>query len=721
MTGVFRIFRSMKTKQHAATPWIMLGTALLLPLLLQYVSIALPRDGRFWGFDALAYLPPAWTVLLPAGALLGWALLRGMDIPPLRGSITLLLLLLALVPPLLWPVQTYFYGDGGLLIPQIHRFSVDGGFDADLLLNLKSAPLGGALLLLAMKAGPALGGLFSAFMPADALYPFRWLSALSLLAAALVIALTTRERQRLTLLVALGATAGALLYAGYVEYYAPVFAAITVTVVLAERALTGKGSAWPVYAAYAVAVAAHYLALALLPSMLFLAALRSETLRRRIAALRHADLRTGLAAGGLLIAAWIVAYFAGGFADSPSRIVMPITTQEGPAGVQAYTLLSSWHLADLLNLVALLAPAAAVALPWIWIARFRAKKFGDGVDAYHAMNVLLLGGFAFFANTSLGMARDWDLLAAFGIVLLLAALSALHRRYDERAALGLALVSLLLVQPWMQLHRDPPATAERFERLLDLDSGHIYADYALSGFDALRKYQHREGRLQEEIRLTKRMVALLDYPQHYRELSRMAQILRVSEADSTAALQQWMLGRLEARLETLQASGLTRDYSISVREIDSLTQAIGFLALGNGRYEQVQPLIDAIAKRTRDGSPYPAIAGLGFYQLGVYDVAADHLESAVREGFANAQVYLFLGNALALSRQYSASLSRFEEGVRLFPDDGMLRFTLGRYYVRAGIQPGRAAELLRWCLERRDPAEHADEAAALLRQLGAQQ
>lgn len=709
----------MKTKQHASTPWALLAAALLLPMLLQLATLLLPPGGRVWGFDALSYLPHAMLWIMLAAPLLLFAALKAMDIDPLRTPVSLLLVLAALLPPLLWPMHTYFYGDGGLLIPQIHRFSVDGTADTQMLMNLKSAPLTGMLLLLAMHAGPAIGNMIPALMPTDALYPFRWLSVSSLLVAVLYITRATRGQQRLALLLALAGTAGVLLFSGYVEYYAPVFAAITVYLVAAERALAGKTRLWPALVAFALAVGLHYLTLALLPSLLFLLAVRSEGMRERFRLLRHADVRSGLFAGGIAIAAWIALYFAAGFADSASRIVMPVAAQTSSAGRQAYTLFSPWHLADVLNLLALLAPAALVALLWTWTDRLRQKKFGDGVDAFHAMNVLLMGGFAFFANASLGLARDWDLLAPLGIVLLLAALSALRRRYNDQAAVALALISVLLVLPWSQLHRDARATAQRFENILELDSDHVFGDYALSGFDALRKYQHRNGDLREEIRLTKRMIEILDYPQHYRELSRMAQMLKQSDPETTVALQDWMLARLGQRLETLTAAGAAGDYSISVHEIDSLTQSIGFLALGNGMYDRVRIEVETIALETRDGRPYPAIAGLGFYQLGAYDVAAGHLAGAVQEGFANPSVYLFLGNALALSRQYSESLSRFEEGIRRFPDDGMLRFTLGKYYVRAGIQPARAAELLRWCVERGEPAESVAEARQLLSTLGA--
>jgi tetratricopeptide (TPR) repeat protein len=703
----------MKTKQHAPIPWPMLGAALLLPLGIQLASVLIPVE-RLWGADALRYLHDSVSYAMALLPALLYLILRGMDIDPLRTPLALLLVLLALAPPLLWPMGTYFYGDGGLLIPQVHRFSLNGGFDSGLILNLKSSPLAGILLMLAMKAGPALGSTFAFLMPDDALYPFRMLSILSLAAVVTYILRVSRGRHRLALLPALAGTAGVLFYSGYVEFYTPVFASITIYLIAVERTLTGKAPLWPALVMFVISLAAHYMTLALLPSLILIVGTRTEIIRRRVHALQYADLRLGLVAGTMLVAGWIAFYFLAGFADSPSRVIMPIAAQVSPAGSQSYTLLSSWHLVDMLNLLLLLAPAALIALIWTWIARFRERKFGDSVDAFHAMNVVVFIGFAFFANASLGLSRDWDLPAPLGIIILLAALSSLRRRYDERAAVGLAMISLLLMLPWTQLHRNDAATAERFTHILRLDDGHMYGDYALSGYDALRKYRHRERDLQGEIALTKRMVEILDYPQHYRELSEMAQLLHGTDPGQTISLQKWMLDRLLRRTKILLRKQTDHDYSISVPLVDSLTQAIGFLSRGNGTLAELLPHIDSLARYTRNGKSFPAIDGLALYQRGAYAEAAQLFAAAAGEGFSSPNMYLLFGNALALSRQYSASLSRFEEGVRKYPDDGMLRFTLGKYYVRARIQPARAAELLRWCVSHEEPAALIEEARKLL-------
>lgn len=710
------MLHGMKTKQHAGTPWTLLGAALLVPLALQFAALLLPWE-RIWGIDALRYLPVGVRLAMLLAPLILVLVLRALATEVFRGPVSWLLMILALAPLLLWPVETYFSGDGGLLIPQIHRFSVDGGHDTALLANLKSAPLAGGMLLLAMHAGPLLGEAVPALMPTDALYPFRWISLLSLLAVGAYILRVARGQYRLTLLLALAGTAGALHFAGHVEYYAPVFAAITVFVIAGERAVTGKAARWPAVLAFAVACAAHYMALALLPSLLLVLALRNEGTRRRLPLIRSVDLRGGIVIGSIILSGWILLYFLLGLHDSTSRAVMPVVAQRAAAGTQAYTLLSSWHLVDLLNLLGLLAPAGTIALAGSWVLRFRERKYGDATDAFHALNILLFLGFAVFANATLGLARDWDLVSPLGIIVLLAAISALRRRYDERAGLALALIGVLTVAPWMQLHRDAEATAARFDRVLALDAGHMYGDYALSGYDALRKYRHRMGDRAEEIRLTQDMIALCDYPQHYRELSRMGQQLHATDAGRTIDVQQWMLDRLAARLRQLETAGTRDNGRLSLRTIDSLAQGIGFLALGNGDEAAVRPRLEGIAAGTRGSRPFPAMSGLAYSRQHAYDLAVERFEAALREGFDPPAVYLLLGNALALTQRYSESLRCLELGVRTHPDDAMLRFTLGKYYFRAGIEAERSIELLRWCLEHGEPAEHLREADTMLLQL----
>jgi tetratricopeptide (TPR) repeat protein len=695
----------MATKDTSAPlPRPLLAAAAVVALL-HAAALLLPWQ-RVWGFDMLRYLqlPASFPyALLLAAVVAGvlWLTARKTLKPAVGSAILLAALLLA--PGM----DTFFYGDGPLLIPQVHRYSVTGEYDTALMLNLKSSPLAGALLTLLMTLIPKITTDLS-----TALYPFFWLSKLSLLAAGITIIALTRGTRQVHAVAALAGSAGVLLLMGEVEFYAPVFAAVAVYVVAGERAARDERAVlWPAVAAFVMAVFAHYMAVVLLPSLLYVIA------RRKNARVRAWTFSRVVVISAALIGAGQLLYVAMSAIFPYNRVLMPLGVHASEAGVHQYRLYSLEHIGDMFNLLVLLAPLALAAL-LLYAPPLLRRTGPDPESGFHALVVPPFFIALFFMNTSLGLARDWDLAAAAGIALLLAAVSLTERSGHRHAAAVLIGLSVLLQLPWLLLHEQPQATAERFEAVISLDDENMYGDYALSGYDALRKFDYGEGDRAKEIALTQRMIELVGYPQHYRELTALAQAEYAGRPDSLLAQLDWMLQRLARKSSSLGSQGRKDGYAISIAEIDSLAQAIGMIAVSTGERPGLRARLMFLAQGTRAATRYPAVSAMEQYTAGRYDSAAAAFERALRGGFSSPSLYLFFGNALALSGQYSASLSRFEEGVRRYPDDGMLRFTLGKYYVRAGIQPQRAAELLLWCVENGRPAVHVDEARALLRQLG---
>ena len=260
------------------------------------------------------------------------------------------------------------------------------------------------------------------------------------------------------------------------------------------------------------------------------------------------------------------------------------------------------------------------------------------------------------------------------------------------------------------------ASAARFERVLTLDSDKMYGDYALSGYEALRKYHRNRGNTDKDIAITQRMVELLDYPLHYRELIGAMQPLAQKDGERDATLQSWMLDRLARRAEDLRARGIMRDYSIGMEQIDSLAQAIGMLGMAGGVGAD-EARLARIAAVTRGGRSWPGMDAMRAYADKRYEDAVPLFETALREGHASPGAWLLFGNTLALLGAPAEALEALERGVAAFPEDGMLHFTLGKYYLRANFRPERARELLQWCVDNGNPAEHLDEARAMLARL----
>jgi hypothetical protein len=636
------------------------------------------------------------------------------DVASARGHIPALLLLsLLLLATVLLPMETFFYGDGGLLIPQIHLFSLGEAYDIRLLLDLKSAPLGGALLIAAMHALPAVTSVVGVFEPTTAMYPFGLVSFVSLLAVTLYILLRVSRAERLRASLLLTGTAGVLLFFGYAEFYTPVFACITMFLLEGERSLRRQTSLQPLLVLYVLCLAAHFLSIALAPALMYIIAKRYPSLPLFAVAGRR-PFTASFAALGVLLALHLLASLL----MPDSRIVMPWSEVTTPAGTLSYTLLSPRHLADMINLPLLLAPMAAVLLLSAPLLR---KKMARGAEEarsslnFALLSLLFLAAFVFFANTSLGLARDWDVAAPLGSALLFAALL-WSERWHRGAMLITGLASLLFALPWLAVNLHAPAGSDRFERILRLDDTHMYGDYALSGYEALRKYHRRADDPSREIDLTQRMIELTGYPLHYRELSDAAAVMYREAPEEYERIQMWMLSRLHERAQTMRRDGVVRDYGMSMDQIDSLAQGIGVQALTT-RAPFPEAQLRDIAAITRGGRAWPGISGMQAYASRDFPTAVEHFGEASASGFASPILSLFHGNALALSRRHADALQTLEDGIRRFPEDWMLKFTLAKYYLRAGIERVRAVELLRWCSEYGIPETKVGEFNDVLTQL----
>lgn len=694
---------------------IVIAVAVIIAVILRLLPLLCPWP-RLWGMDMfreLSLLESALFTLLP---LLSLALLRKHDqhtgdaLPGRRFGTHIALIFLA-VCTLLFPLSTFLYGDGGLLIPQIHRYSLDAEYDAGLLLNAKSSPLAGLLLLAFMKVVPAISALFGLNYPVTALYPFTFISLFSLLGVLLyaIIALPRRERYLATYLI-LGAS-GVLLFFGYVEYYAPVYAALLVFLLSSDRALRGEGPITPVLLSFAIALASHFFTLALLPVLLYVLGKRYPGNTIFSAAARRPYIVMAF-----IIIIGIIVYATGGFAISDNRIVMPLTHIETEAGTLQYTLLSSQHLSDLANLLVLLAPAAVLTLPLMLMPPFRGNRQPDSSITFGVLAMTYLFLFVFFANTSLGLARDWDIAAPLGPAMLFTALVWFRER-SRRAMHALGIASICFVLPYLLVQIRSDSATERFERVLRLDDEHMYGDYAISGYEALRKYHTSEGDIDKEIKLTKRMIEILDYPMHYRELIALSWKIEETRREEFTDIQRWMLERLRVRAEHLAARAISRDYSGSIETIDSLAQAIAVQSLSADITGEIDQEIASVASVTRGGRTFPAVEAMRLYSNGRYVEALPRFEQAFAENFESPGVVLLYGNTLALTGSHARALDVLEAGVQRFPENGMLRFTLGTYYYRAGIRRERAMELLVWCLDHGLPPGRLEEAALMLEQL----
>jgi hypothetical protein len=678
--------------------------------------------GRYWGLDFLvdsgksailwrlaAALPLLCFFIRPVRERL---LARK---PTLHSTVPLFLIAAAMTVLFLWPMRTFFYGDGGPLLVQIWRIGEQQAVDMSLLLNWKSSPLAGAIIYGLAVAVPKLFTTLGLQPPAHAAYPFVAMSALALIVLGVYFFRRRRDERTVMEALLLFGTAGALFFFGYVEFYLPVFVFVFLYLSTAERALDGD-PLWPAALALALAIAAHYAAAVLLPSFAVLA-----LSRKKESGIRISGSRVLLVLGGA-IALYLALLFGGVIGSGDSRLIMPLHPVDSPAGRCVYTVFSPWHLADIANLLALLAPLPLLVIAALAFTRQGRSWFSTPHFAFHAFGAGFFFLFIFAANTSLGLARDWDLAAPLGLLLAFFALSMLRHfngREWQLAGSFFSLSAMLLTLPWLAINLNDALSASRFERVLALDAEHMYRDYALSGYEALRKYHQNAGHRDRDLDLTRKKILIIDYPSNYLLLFGKSQnMLESGLRTDYIATQRWMLGRLERKARELRTAGLPRDYAISIAQIDSLAELIAVHAFIARVDSALTDAFRAVGNVTGYAYPFLSIRGMEAYQRREYPAAAELLQQALNRGFHSARVYVVLGTALGLADRHGEALRAFEAGVLANPTDLQLHVLLAKYYIRAGVNlPGARVLLERAMNLEPDPTQRR-EIQGLVEQIG---
>ncbi|MAT40552.1 MAG: hypothetical protein CL946_13225, partial [Ectothiorhodospiraceae bacterium] len=578
----------------------------------------------------------------------------------------------------LLPMETFFYGDGGLLIPQIYLLSQGLEYDAGLLLNLKSSPLAGYLLVSTAEHAPDAYNLLGADLPETALYPFRWLSLIAFIPVGIMLLLEQDRKLALAQLLFVLGTAGSLFFFGYVEYYPLWFGLVTAFLLAGWQHMRSGKPLWLAVLWFVLAFAAHYATIALLPALLFII-FREHSFVTSLMADRK---RLWLAAGSAT-AVLVAVYFIGGFHHSDSRIVMPLFPVESPAGTLSYTLLSWQHLWDIVNILLLLAPVQVFIL-----LAFHRREF-DPVSAMLIIAGVCFLGFLLFANTSLGLARDWDITAPLGVIISLLALQRLWRSEKSCTALIAGCLSCICTAVWVGMHLQPNIAAARFERIMPIHANMMYSDYAASGYEALRKFYRNTGNPEKTVALTKAKIDILNDPEDYLYLADTALRMSKEQPDSAIALQRWVLSRLTSHATSLN-EGTASGRILDLPAIDSVAQVLAANSYMAQVYAPVEADHRALAAAIGREFPYPVIEGLQLYQAKQYDSAAAFLNRAIESGIYSSKLYLLTATSFALSRQYTRAIETLEEASIRYPQHPEIHKTLATWYIQAGLKPEQA-------------------------------
>lgn len=619
---------------------------------LRLLPLAFPQ-ARLWGMDSFLYLD---TVIIVLSTLL----LLAFALPPVQSRIAAemevrddrrwstrskILAGLLFAAALFFPMRTVFYGDGGSLVIEVYKLGAIDGYSSAMLLNLKSAPLAGALLYSIALGIPAVMHAIGMARPDSVMFPFYVVSLIGVVVLYLIVLRLRGKRERFITLALLVGSGSAVLFFSHAEMYLAVTLAIAAFLIAGQRALRGESSLTAVSLLFVIAVLSHYMALALLPALLFVL-LRGRGLAGRLAGGGRALLPTWIASIGLIA----LLYWLLGFATSDSRIVMPLYDVTTAAGTLSYTLLSAAHLMDFGNILLLL---DAVPLLFLLISPLVSRGGESSAEQRFLLIALLyFGTFIFFANTSLGLARDWDIAAPLGVILVLLVphtRTAIVSGARRSVVAVVACASIASVLPWIIVNVDEQAAARRFEVVMRLDEERMYGDYALSGYEALRKHYMHHRRLVDEDRILKRMVDVVGYPEQYRMLLVNAFTRFPVDPNASMATQFWVLDRLQRAAERLTLTTQQRSYAISRWEIDSLVATVAAEAISNSTMKAVFGPVQALMNRSGLKLGHDILMGTGWYLDERFPEACEALRSAWESRFRDPRVDGMYASALTLA------------------------------------------------------------------------
>lgn len=694
--------------------WTLLAVALVLPLIYKPAQ----RLAAMLFADASARaLPAAFAI---AGAALFWLL----------------------------AMETYFLGDGAVYLAEHFRYVRGLDYSSSVLYSKGSAPLTGWLLAQVASAAHALSG--GEGVIGHPMFAFRLTGMIAGVIFVLVAwcgvhrlwpdldpqraqaagVPVSRATERFATFVLLVTTAASLYFFGYVEYYTFVFVALAAHMIALDRAARGDIGFMAPILLLLLAIAFHFLAVLALPALIATMLARS----RRQSLTRLGSASAVLAALGLVLAGAGIWYFASGTAAEGSRTVLSLDPYGSEGRWQLYTLLSARHVADVILYVILLALPSVLAISWIsrpnrsGYAAHRAWA-GDAAMRAASLNLLFFLLLAIFGNTAFGLARDWDIVAVLGVATVLYAVTVLRGRQqwavesavvptappaadadaepeevppgqtDEgpasvvlrrRTSYSLVLAagfSLGAFIPWVHVNVDADASVARYRSILADTDTLIMGDYALNGYEHLRKYYQSTGDGAGEAWAIRKKIECVGYPMDFRKY--MLAVVTNLPAGARRAEFEWMLDDIARRLELMNAgrtdslyagtrSAFTELAAEVVLQAHALPPAEGVTATWlDGRLDRLA----ALGASSRAAEFVPAAVAIAHAQIawdrtGAIADAAPFLRAPEIE--TSSLLAFHAGRALLAIKLREQSRTALERAVALDPD-----FTLPLVFLAA--------------------------------------
>jgi glycopeptide antibiotics resistance protein/tetratricopeptide (TPR) repeat protein len=662
------------------------GGVFVLLVLLRLIAAYRP-ESRLWGLSYPAYLPE-WSMYAISG--MGVLLALGVAYPLFRmktgwmeewSGKSLMLLGAAVCAVLFYYLRmdTYFLGDGAVYLAEHFRLVRGMEVSDTVLYSLLSAPLTGYLLaglstmLWSISEGSGVPGNPQAAW---------WLSGAAAGALYVYVVLSGMRRfsgdgaVRLAGLAVLLLTPGVLFFFGYVEYYTLLLTAGMAYLFSADRALRGEIPLWIPTVLLGLSIALHFMALLLLPGFMLLLYARTAKEDGARASMRMLGIVT--AASLLLGGVW---YFASGTAFHGSRVILSLSPFGEEGAMQHYTLLHPAHLLDVLNMLLLVGGPLLFVLPFLSV-----KK--PGTETVIALaHVLFLGFLLFFGYTGFGMARDWDVNALFGVALAMYVLTLLRSQSDavRRSWLSYVLSGAMLAGtlPWLAVNLTTETSVARFRDVMALDDEMIPGDFALNGYEHLRKYYQSTGDNAGVAWAIGKKIDMVGYPDDFRKYV-LAAVTTMSGTEREASFERSFAGMLD-RLRRMNAGGVENLYEGSRRSFEevyteTLMQA-DYLGLGRAMQPTLASnYLDSLRVLLPDGPGMLLAEGLMREARGMPPESLDRFIAAARTIESSGTLAAYAGRVLLANGRYDESVEILKKAIDLDS-----QFTLPSLYLAQAL------------------------------------
>ncbi len=302
------------------------------------------------------------------------------------------------------------------------------------------------------------------------------------------------------------ASGGSALFFGYIENYSPTYTAVLLYCITGTAFLRKELNPLVPSVAFGILFSCHFGMVVFFPSLIYIvySAWRSKGAVAAVSCLAAAVLT-----GAALL--WVSGYSLETFLDvflKSEKHLLPVTGSVGD--YQAYTLFSWAHVLDVSNLLLLISPFAVVIILAGIVVLWR-NIFREDVWRFLFLITGCTLGFVIVVNATLGMSRDWDLLAplilgvAFSAGIILFEMVQLEK-ISRRMVTGLTLITFCSTAGWVTVNAREESAVARFEHLEDTQ---LWGRIAVTNaFEELAVYYRTANNIPKSLEYLDKFIAL---------------------------------------------------------------------------------------------------------------------------------------------------------------------------------------------------------------------